>query len=253
MAYNYEQKEQKDKETDKQVLDFFKEVKKNLSKRERVIFYEDIINSENIWIKEDEDTYIKAVEHDKFDDILNNALSEFRKMEIDIKNGNTENLNFSDFEPLTRFKKYEIGYLCVVSEFALFFIKITQIKNIIDDNSKSENLIRYEKYLEAMKLLTFAIGGVSNIVIETENLENKMQKSFMEFYESANNYFKKIGAFVEKENFDIKTNYNKNISDIISNFKNSVLESAKIYNVDIVNTIERNELANKIKKYFQIK
>lgn len=64
---------------------------------------------------------------------------------------------------------------------------------------------------------------------------------------------KKIGAFVEKENFDIKTNYNKNISDIISNFKNSVLENAKIYNVDIVNTIERNELANKIKKYFQIK
>ena len=193
----------------------------------------------------------------------NNAIDydgEFTAMIEKARSGEAGKLLPEDFAPLFKFFNDEETKHQALLNFTTFF------KRIIDARAVKKDILvtRYENYLEALEYLEHAfyfypdddktIQDKFHIHINTSShydqdselspFEQEINSSFSAFKNWTELYFKDFKKL--KQEYDMHTNKQA----IKDNFKNSMLELVKFYEIDAYDFFNKAILANKIYKYF---
>lgn len=184
---------------------------------------------------------------------------EFMAMIEKVNAGEAGKLSLDDFSPLFKFYSDDELKNKALINFTTFF------KRIIDARAVKKDILvtRYENYLEAMEYLKHAfyfypddnetIQDKFYINIDTSNyyennelspFENEINISFSSFQNWAELYFKDFKKL--KKEYDMHAN-KQTIKD---DFKNSMLELVKFYEIDAYDFFNKATLANKIYKFF---
>ncbi|WP_162166949.1 hypothetical protein [Campylobacter fetus] len=234
----------------------------------------------NYRLQEQKMEKIKSVieEFQKYFDLMDGVYKKnFDNMILDFGDDLEEFSIFTKFDyEETANKAYDIFYK--------FFLALTDIKEL--SSKKPLLVLKYEKFQEGLKLIQGSFCDYSDYELEkaTSRLksdvqaridanemgysdlefENRYKKEyttldelnskFLEFKQMADNYFKEKIPFgvsiIEKQEEYYK---NKTPIQVKANFTNQMLDIINFYQVGIKDQIQKEYLARKVLKYFNLK